>query len=302
MRYLFLMICPFIIFMPCANSVYTAQLGIKSQKGLILNPFQNSFSIKVLGFVSMGESDNSYLFMVDKATKNSFKKGDVFDIVSETGDKFKGTFQRLEPSDRFLQIVALVSGGDNPIGNLQNSDFYIVSEGGSFPGQKTTVVEEKMTTSNLSVVFSGKVWKANGTSALYYEGGNSMMDETGKPYFQIGFSAVNAPDNRKLTFTFMNFVPNIGKIKSPLKVLMTGHDSGDLNKSEVQGYQVNPKFPEQATNLVVEITKWERISVSKAKISGTFSGKLKGLMGAPDLDCQNGIFENMEVDCYTQKY
>jgi hypothetical protein len=296
------MICQFIIFMPCANSVNAAPLGIKSQKGFILKHFQNSFSIKVLGFVSMGESDNSYLFMVDKATKNSFKRGDVFDMVSETGDRFKGTFQRLEPSERFLQIVAIVSGNDTPIGNLQNSDFYIVPVGGSFPGQKPSEIEEKITSSNLKVFFSGKEWKANSTSALFYEGGNSMMDKTGKPYFQISFSAVDAHDTRKLNFTCNNFVPSLGIIKSPMKVLMTGHPSGDLKNSEVQGYQVNPKFPEQATNLVVEITKWERISPSKAKISGTFSGKLKGLIGAPDLDFQNGVFENIEVVCYTQKY
>lgn len=261
--------------------------------------------IKVLTFMNTGEGNDTYYFMVDKATLQNLTTGSKFDLVSEQGDRFKCVFKRydLAASSKFLPIIASV--GDNnrtPLGNLSNTDFYIVNTGAAFPSATTAAAPSKITSPVLTANLNGSTWSANGGSSLFYEGGNSMIDKTGKPYFMLSFLSANAPDNRNLTLQFKDFKPVVGKIKSNMQVLLAGHSSGEAKKSETAGYQVNPQFPEQMTNFAVEVTKWERISKDKAIISGKFSGKLKGIMNSADVSCQNGVFKDVEVVCYTGKY
>ncbi len=69
----------------------------------------------------------------------------------------------------------------------------------------------------------------------------------------------------------------------------------------MQSNQDDPEFPERKTNFQLTITK-DKQGEDKAIMSATFSGKLKGIMGSPDVEVTNGKFENIEVKVFTEKY
>jgi hypothetical protein len=155
-------------------------------------------------------------------------------------------------------------------------------------------------TAELTCAINGKEWKGSGNAGgqLYYAKGITGM-YGGLPYMIIAFSAADAPDNRQLTISFKNFPGKTGVYnKDKLEVLLSGSSTGDPKKSELQGH----KMPAQATDFSLTINEWKQITATEVVASGTLGGSLKGVFDAPDVKIENGIFSDLKIRLYSEKY
>jgi hypothetical protein len=155
-------------------------------------------------------------------------------------------------------------------------------------------------TAELSCKLNGKDWKgvAGAGGQLYYAKGITGM-YGGLPYCSLAFSAADAPDNRQLTIAFKNFPGKTGVYnKEKVEVLLSGSATGDAKKSELQGH----KIPAQATDFSIAISDWKVTTANEIVASGTLSGTLKGVFDAPDVKIENGVFSNVKIILYSEKY
>ncbi len=152
----------------------------------------------------------------------------------------------------------------------------------------------------LTCKLNGKDWKAvaGAGGQLYYAKGITGM-YGGLPYMSLAFTAADAPDNRQLTIAFKNFPGKTGVYnKEKVEVLLSGSSTGDAKKSELQGH----KIPAQATDFSITISDWKITTATEIVASGTLSGTLKGLFDAPDVKIENGVFSNLKIILYSDKY
>jgi hypothetical protein len=152
----------------------------------------------------------------------------------------------------------------------------------------------------LTCTINGKQWKGNAAAGgqLYYAKGITGM-YGGLPYMSLAFSAMDAPDNRQLTISFKNFPGKTSVYNNDkVEVLLSGSSTGDAKKSELQGH----KPPAQATDFSINITEWKAVTAGEVVISGTLKGTLKGIFDAPDAKIENGVFSNVKIIVYNEKY
>jgi hypothetical protein len=155
-------------------------------------------------------------------------------------------------------------------------------------------------TAELTCKLNGKEWKgvAGAGGQLYYAKGITGM-YGGLPYMSIAFSATESPDNRQLTISFKNFPGKTGMYnKEKVEVLLSGSPTGDAKKAELQGH----KIPAQATDFSITISDWKMTTATEIVASGTLSGTLKGVFDAPDVKIENGVFTNLKIILYSEKY
>jgi hypothetical protein len=155
-------------------------------------------------------------------------------------------------------------------------------------------------TAELTCIINGKEWKgaANAGGQLYYAKGITGMHH-GLPYMIIAFSALNAPDNRQLTVSCKNFPGKTGVYsKDKVEVLLSGSSTGDAKKAELQGHKV----PAKATDFSLTINEWKQTTATEVVASGTLSGTLKGVFDAPDIKIENGVFSDLKIRLYSEKY
>jgi hypothetical protein len=155
-------------------------------------------------------------------------------------------------------------------------------------------------TAELTCTLNGKAWKgsAGAGGQLYYAKGITGM-YGGLPYMSLSFSAMEAPDNRQLTIAFKNFPGKTGVYnKEKVEVLLSGSSTGDAKKAELQGH----KIPAQATDFSITISDWKVTTATEIVASGTLSGTLKGVFDAPDVKIENGVFSNLKIILYSEKY
>lgn len=275
------------------------------------NSASNSkFQINVLRYSEANppKGDVYYIFEISDTTKKQFNSGDKFDFIGTENQRYTLEFDKYGEVKTGVKILhikyneifskSLLSGGFMG---------YMVKVGDSLQEAKSaptaTTSEAATNKTNLTCKLNGKNWTASAPNIYltYFAGGNKMMDKTGKPYFQIAFPCNQSPDNRQLTINAKNVPGTTGVLKNS-EVLFSGSASGDPKNPELQGYQENPAVPAQKTNWVFTITKWEKKSEDKVIMSATFSGKLKGLMGAKDVEFKEGKIENVEITVYTKVY
>ncbi len=113
-----------------------------------------------------------------------------------------------------------------------------------------------------------------------------------KPFFQFNF--ISTTDERNLLIQVINVVEGTGiyaskQIEANYSILLNakeedfyGHDTKTFSKTEFN----------------LEITKWEKVNATQAKISGTFSGKLNSASNSSlmPIKIDNGEFTNVIID------
>jgi hypothetical protein len=155
-------------------------------------------------------------------------------------------------------------------------------------------------TATFTGLLNGKEWKGGNiyNGHLYYAKGIAQM-YGGKPYMMLSFRATDAPDNRQLNISFMNFEGKPGVYsKEKLEVMLSGAASGEAQQSEMQGHKV----PAQATDFTVELTEWKQSKDDEVLVSGKVQGTLKGVFGSPAVKIENGTFSNVAVKMFNEKY
>ncbi len=170
----------------------------------------------------------------------------------------------------------------------------------SASAKATPASPEAAKTAVLAFTINGKEWKGNAAvgGQLYYAKGITGM-YGGLPYMSLAFSAMDAPDNRQLTISFKNFPGKTGVYnKDKVEVLLSGSPTGDAKKAELQGH----KLPAQATDFTITISDWKVTTATEIVASGTLSGTLKGVFDAPDVKIENGVFSNLKIILYNEKY
>lgn len=273
------------------------------------NIHQNSnkpFQFKALTYVEQVDKNNvsTIIFDLDKMDSFQLKKGDKFDLIK--GEKrINCEFIEVKPSSNANRKSYHCKSKDDYAFLFESGEIplFVVNTGAALKEEIAVATNE---TNNRSTVvlkskLDGKTWNGNSASFLYYAKGVKMMDKEGRPYLQLAFTSAQSPDSRQLTFNSKNFKGELASLPN-MEVLFSGSKEGNKEQSEIQGYQENPNFPEQKTNFKIEVTKWEMQGANKAILSAKFCGKLKGLMGAPDVEFTDGVFENIEVIVYTEKY
>jgi hypothetical protein len=146
----------------------------------------------------------------------------------------------------------------------------------------------------------GEAWSGAGffNSHLYYAGGNSMFKKP-YPHAMITFKSIEEKDTRQLNILINNFDGKTGVVPiKNLEILLTGSPDGDSKNTVMLGNGLK----DAPSPFTVEITKWENVDATKAIASGKVSGKLTGYLGDKGSEIANGVFTDIEVQVFTEKY
>jgi hypothetical protein len=271
-----------------------------------------SFTAKT-GYLYLGEKETE-LNGVMEILSGVVKKNDKIDIYAPTGRKFTATITKI--SGKSNEQVYQVKAGEYGYFDLKFTENpstgkdYINKDYKVYPADlKTNTSEMKAETeaeiaasANFKSTLDGKAWNAKVTykGASFWRKGIKNYIE--KPYLQLQFASVQAPDERLLTVQV--FYPKETPAKyfsKDLEVNFSGTTDGNTTHTEMFGF-VNGKGN---TDFSLEITKWQKVSSTKALISGKISGELKEvkLLGIPKLihRFSDGIFENIEVEIFNEQ-
>lgn len=164
----------------------------------------------------------------------------------------------------------------------------------------TTASEPEGLPTEFTGTFNGKEWKGGGypNSHLYYVQGIKQMYE-GKPYLMLAFKAVQGPDNRQLTIAMKDYAGKTGVVDyKNLEILLSGAESGKAEEAAMVGNGTSDK----RIPITIEITKFEKTSDTEALISGKMNGELKGMLGSKDVKIENGVFNDVKVKVFPDKY
>lgn len=263
-----------------------------------------------------------YLYLGEKETELNggmevisgiIKKNDKIDIYAPSGRKFTATIVKITGKNN--DELSLVKAGEYGYFDLKftenpstgkdyvNKDYKVYPAGFKInTAEMKANAEAKITTSvNFKSTLDSKIWNAKVTykGASFWRKGIKNYIE--KPYLQLQFASVQAPDERLLTVQV--FYPKETPAKyfsKDLEVNFSGSPDGNKANTEMYGF-VNGKGN---TDFSLEITKWQKISSTKAIISGKVSGELKEvkLLGTPKLihRFSDGVFEDVEVEVFNE--
>ena len=113
-----------------------------------------------------------------------------------------------------------------------------------------------------------------------------------KPFFQFNF--ISSTDERNLLIQVMNVKDGVGAYNSKQ---IEANYATLLNAKEEDFYGHDTKTFSK-TEFTLEITTWEKISDTQAKISGKFSGKLNSASNSTlaPIVIEEGEFTNIKID------
>jgi hypothetical protein len=269
-----------------------------------------SFTAKT-GYLYLGEKDTELNGGME-ILSGVIRKNDKIDIYAPSGRKFTATITKI--SGKSNEEVSQVKAGEYGYFDLKftenpstgkdyvNKDYKVYPAGFKInTSEMKTEAEAKITAStNFKSTLDGKIWNAKVTykGASFWRKGIKNYIE--KPYLQLQFASVQAPDERLITIQVFNPKESVAKYTAKdMEVNFSGTADGNTANTEMYGF-VNGKGN---TDFSLEITKWQKISSKKAIISGKISGELKEvkLLGTPKLKHRfsDGIFENIEVEVFT---
>jgi hypothetical protein len=272
-----------------------------------------SFTAKT-GYLYLGEKDTELNGGME-ILSGVIRKNDKIDIYAPSGRKFTATITKI--SGKSNEEVSQVKAGEYGYFDLKftenpstgkdyvNKDYKVYPTGFKInTSEMKTEAEAKITAStNFKSTLDGKIWNAKVTykGASFWRKGIKNYIE--KPYLQLQFASVQAPDERLITIQVFNPKESVAKYTAKdMEVNFSGTADGNTANTEMYGF-VNGKGN---TDFSLEITKWQKISSKKAIISGKISGELKEvkLLGTPKLKHRfsDGIFENIEVEVFTDVY
>ena len=252
------------------------------------------------------EKDPLFNFQVDiEVETGTIKAGDKIDAVSADGKRYsfavvrlRNPFEDVKSADKESGTIYLMLKG--PTDAIFNANFSFVNPGAAAPASKANA---KSTDGMFTAVIDGAAWSGNGFSNahLFYKGGVKQINK-GKPSLVLTFKSTQSPDNRQLNIfvTTPDAKPGVYAGEN-IEMLLSGSPIGDEKSPELYGH----KYPTSlGSNLKLEITAYKENSDGTATISGKISGGLKGILGAPkkELPLVSGLFENVIVKVYTEKY
>lgn len=273
-------------------------------------------------FAQKFTAETGYLYTGEKETELSggmeilsgvIKKNDKIDIYAPTGRKFTATITKItgEANQEVAQIKAGEYGyfyfrfTENP---SKGSD-YITKGYKVYPSgfQVNTAAmkaesDAKLSASvNFKSTLDGKPFRAKVTykgASLWRKGVKNYIE---KPYLQLQFASVDAPDTRILTIQVINPKEAPAKYSSKdMEVNFSGAVDGNTAHTSIFGF-VNGKA---TPNFTLEITKWQS-SGNKAIISGKINGDLPEvkILGRSTKfnHFENGVFENIEIEIINEK-
>lgn len=281
---------------------------------LLLSPwaFAQSFSAEIIGEVFMGYPDGNFS-TVFKIVSGSLKKGDKVDIYAETGRKFTCTINKIEIDEvGDNRIADLAKAGETAFVDFFTSDnttggadylkkgYKIYPSGFKVPegaNAVSTVISQK---TQFNTTLDGKAFKGSVTykgATLWRKGVKNYQE---RPYLMLQFASVDAIDNRTLTVQVFNPQEAPAKYSAKdMEVNFSGAKDGKKENTTIFGFingKANPPF-------VLEVTKWQKISMDKAIISGKISGELPEVslfgVGKRLNKFENGIFEGVEVEIFS---
>jgi hypothetical protein len=273
-------------------------------------------------FAQKFTAETGYLYSGEKETELSggmeilsgvIKKNDKIDIYAPTGRKFTATIIKI--TNEANQEVAQIKAGEygyfyfrfteNP---SKGSD-YITKGYKVYPAGyqvNTTAMkaesDAKLSASvNFKSTLDGKPFRGKVTykgASLWRKGVKNYIE---KPYLQLQFACVDAPDTRVLTIQVFNPKEAPAKYSSKdMEVNFSGTVDGNTANTTIFGF-VNGKA---TPNFTLEITKWQP-SGNKAIISGKINGDLpevKILGRSTKVNrFENGVFENIEVEIFNEQ-
>jgi hypothetical protein len=275
------------------------------------------------GFSQAFIAETEYIYLTDNDTElygsikvlsGVIKKNDKIDIYAETGRKFTATITKI--SGKSNEEISEVRPNQSAIFDMKFNENpskgadYLRNGYKVYPmGFKANVTaikaeaETKLAQSiNFKTTLDGKAFRGVVTykGASYWRKGVKNLVE--KPYLQLQFRCVDAPDDR--TMTIQVFRPKEAAAQygvADMEVNFSGTADGIKNNTTIYGF-VNGKGN---TSFNLEITKWQSVSDTKAIISGKINGELrevKILGKSTNVNkFENGIFENIEVEIFNEQ-
>lgn len=279
--------------------------------------------ISFAGFAQTFTAETGYLYLGDKETEMNggleiksgvIKKNDKIDIYAPTGRKFTATIVKMTGENR--QEVNQIKAGEygyfdlifteNPSTGKDyvNKGFKVYPAG--FQANTTAMKAEsdaKLTTSvNFKSTLDGKAFRGKITykgASLWRKGVKNFAYN--KPYLQLQFGCVDAPDTRILTVQVFNPKESTASYTAKdMEVNFSGTTDGNTTNTTIFGF-VNGKA---TPNFTLEITKWQA-SGNKVIISGKINGELpevKILGRSTKVNrFENGVFENIEVEIFNDQ-
>lgn len=271
----------------------------------IANPLQEKSSTS-----NLFTSNDPQVFSAGLTLKgHSFKTGDEIHAVNSQGVRVRFEVTKISANDQpadelktgeygFIDLKLL----DGNVSKL-DGDFYFVDKDAPFPAAQPENPVSDLTEPKVVAKLNDQSWTAAVAlqGALYYKGGFKAMDASGKPYLQLAFKSLQAPDDRQLTISIRGFNGKTGVVeKESIEVLLSGSATGSTQNSELVGYKGGKEY--EAYSFDLEITQWETVSADKVLLSGKFKGKLKGVFGAKDVTIVDGTLEKIEVKVFSESY
>lgn len=313
------------------------QLHLKINDGLLKNKksinqlFSNNMKpltlilVIFLSFKSFAQTftaETGYLYLGEKETEMNggieiksgiIKKNDKIDIYAPSGRKFTATIVKI--SGKSNQDLSQIKAGEYGYFDLKftenpstgkdyvNKGFKVYPAG--FQVNTTAMkaeADKKLTASvNFKTTLDGKPFRGKVTykgASLWRKGIKNYIN---KPYLQLQFGSVDAPDTRTLTVQIFNPKESTASYTAKdMEVNFSGTVDGNSANTTIFGF-VNGKA---TPNFTLEITKWQVLG-NKAIISGKVNGELpevKILGRSSKVNrFENGVFENIEVEIFNDQ-
>lgn len=279
--------------------------------------------ISFAGFAQTFTAETGYLYLGDKETELNggieiksgiIKKNDKIDIYAPSGRKFTATIVKI--SGKNNEELGQVKAGEYGYFDLKftenpstgkdyvNKGFKVYPAG--FQANTTAMkveADKKLAESvNFKATLDGKPFRGKVTykgASLWRKGVKNFAYN--KPYLQLQFGCVDAPDTRILTVQIFNPKESTASYTAKdMEVNFSGAVDGNTANTTIFGF-VNGKA---TPNFTLEITNWQA-SGNKAIISGKISGNLpevKILGRSTKMNrFENGVFENIEVEVFNDQ-
>jgi hypothetical protein len=249
-----------------------------------------------------------------KVLTGVLKKGDEIDVYAPTGRRFTFKITKLELDDnkdaaearpkQFVMAV-LFSKERADQGKDAINQGYVVYPKGFLPKNGAAINSAATEKPVFTAIINGKFYnsKLNSRGAFYYtKGVKGFVDE---PFVQLAFASLDVVDNRYFLIQIKSPKEGTATYNSSqnIAVNFSGSIDGKSENAKVYGFDKNVAAN---TKFTIEITKWQRISDSKISISGRMNGDLPqnlAILGKKEtLKLENGLFENIEVEVFTENY
>lgn len=252
-------------------------------------------------------ADDAGNYFLPIEASRDIRVGDFLDGVDALGHRMtlKVTKVRQENGDDTSPVLAKGSEGSLDVHDETGGfrtldyDFYLVEKGAPYPGQAAASAPATTSPAQITATLNGQPWSADVAyqGALFYAKGVQRVDPSGKPFLQLAFKANTAPDQRQITLQVRNFAARNGNVPAAQQEwLLTGSVTGDASQAEMCGYKADPAYSRYSVTFTV--TAWEQLAPDRARLSATFSAKLKGVLGGRDVTLTDGKVNGIEVVVY----